>query len=269
VSLCANSFCAVAQAQETPFFEIDVIFPRNETYTPSDDFPIAIAIQNITAVDLLGDDWFAAWEIMPYSDGRIPSGNLYDNGEWEQPSAGDVKNGTYIFVANSNVTAWIGRKFRNERYMLNWIIVAPKYRKRCGILYNVVLGKLMFSVEGPWEKEGLDWPDAGLGTPPDVMQVPECPILGSVVELRGNVSDPTCPSTVDKDTGRPGNPCNVVVDEVTKSSIVSEAASLATPPPTETATPSAAPDDDSAAHGTLVPGFAVLAAAGMFGMALF
>lgn len=250
-----------AAAQEPPLLEVDVIFPRNETYKPSDTFPIALAIQNMTAVRSLGNFSFA-WDVMPYSEGRIPSGLYYDDGQFALPGPGD-DNDTFIFVANSNVSAWIDRKHDlGDRFALQWHLVWLDLEERCG--HRHVFGHILFGVEAPWEsKPGVgDGPDVANGVAPDVMDVPECPMLGSVVEIRPNATEPSCPSVVDEDTGREGTPCAVKVDKAVKSSIASQAASLATPPPTPTPTPT---PTKNAARGVSPPVQTALAAACVLG----
>src|SRR5690606_5751038 len=120
-TLLAAAVClhpSTAAAQEPPHFEVDVIFPLNQTYTASDIFPIALAIQNLTAVRTLGN-FSLWWDFMPYSKGRIPGGIYYDQGYFD---LGDLKEDdeTYIAVANSNVTDWIHLKDRGEKYALQW-----------------------------------------------------------------------------------------------------------------------------------------------------
>ena len=72
------------------------------------------------------------------------------------------------------------------------------------------------------------------GKTPDTLYVPECPALGTVVELRPNITTPTCPLMMDRDSGRQGNPCAVKVDKAVASSIWSHVSNLATVPPTTT-----------------------------------
>jgi hypothetical protein len=263
--VAASSPGAVAQ-QTVPHFELDMIFPRNETYTPSDIFPIAFALQNLTAVRSLGAVNIS-WDIMPFAQGWIPGGLVYDQGQFAvlPPEVTDANNDTFIFVANSNVTAWIHKKNRGDRFAVNWHVNWPEYQLRCGNVGTDVFGHILFGVEGAWEREdggSTGWDDAGQGVAPDVMALPECPVLGAVVEIRPNATNSSCPVVIDENTGREADPCRVVVDEAVASSIASQAASLATPPPATTTTRSASATPTNAAPSAPNPALhSVLAAA--------
>lgn len=216
-------------AQEPPHFEIDVIFPRNETYKPSSAFPIAIAVQNLTAIGVIGN-FTLSWEIMPYTNGDIPSGLEYGRGDFVLPNKAQ---GVTIFVDTNNVTDWIHLKRRGERYRLQWSVDWDGLLVRCGYEQSVVFGGIMFGIEAEWDS-GVGGEDAGKGKVPDILQVPECPVLGSVVAIRPNITTPTCPLVMDGDSGRQGNPCAVKVDKTVARSISSHVSSLATAPPTTT-----------------------------------
>lgn len=53
---------------EVQHFEIDNVFPRKETYKPSEVFPIVFAIQNMTAMSSIGQ-FTLFWGIMPFREG--------------------------------------------------------------------------------------------------------------------------------------------------------------------------------------------------------
>ena len=222
-------------AQETKHLEIDVIFPRNETYKAVADFPVALAIQNATALGALGN-YTLSWIIMPYTDGVIASGLSYGGGKWVVPA--EAKE-PVIFVGTSNVTAWIKRKKRGDRYMLGWSVVWDGVVERCGFENTFISGGLMFGVEGAFESDpfAYGWEDAGKGKTPDILQVPECPALGAVADITpsATTSPASCPTVVG-DTGRKGNPCAVKVDKAMASSISSQVSVLAKPTPTPTPT---------------------------------
>lgn len=224
-----------AVVQETKHLEIDVIFPRNETYKPTADFPIALAIQNATAIGVLGN-YTLSWVITPYTQGLIPTGQAYGDGKFVVP---DEASGPVILVGTSNVTAWIRRKMRGDRYMLRWSVVWDGLVERCGYNTSIITGGLMFGIEADWESEpgAYGAEDAGKGKAPDIMQVPECPVVGAVVDITpsATTSSTSCPTVVGN-TGRQGNPCAVKVDRAVASSISSQVASLAKPTPTSTRT---------------------------------
>jgi hypothetical protein len=49
--------------------EVDIVFPRNETYKAADAFPIVFAVQNLTALTSLGK-YRLAWGITSFTDGE-------------------------------------------------------------------------------------------------------------------------------------------------------------------------------------------------------
>ncbi|SPO05501.1 uncharacterized protein DNG_08188 [Cephalotrichum gorgonifer] len=214
------------QEQQHPYFELDVIFPRNETYTASSTFPIAFAIQNLTAARLLGDFRFS-WEIISRSeDSSDPIDVVVDQGSIDGPTPeGEGEDETFIYIGNTNATGWIKQKRLLDSYALMWHIQWTDIEEPCGP--SVSHGNIMFSIESPLEKDGMNRPQAGSGIAPDVTAVPECPILGSVVEIRLDEANPSCPAVLGEPTGRGGSPCAVVVDKALASSIAREAADLA------------------------------------------
>lgn len=247
-----------AAAQEVPHFELDVIFPRNETYLPAETFPIAVAIQNLTALRTLGD-FEVAWDIMPYANGLVPGGITYDMGVFEMLEDGG--DGTSIFVGNSNVTGWIDEKRqRGEQYGLNWHVVWRRLKERCGIENTNVFGHIIFDVQTEWERRETR-EKVELGLTPDVKEAPECPVFGTVVEIRPPVGNSSCETVVDGDTGREGEPCAVRVDRELASSIESWAASIATSTPSPTSLDSdegegegeGEDDEEDAAPGAIAP----------------
>lgn len=218
-------------------FEIDVIFPRNETYRPAGVFPISLAVQRYTSLRAAGN-FSLSWHIMPYSYGRIPGGITWDEGDFETNISPD-DNDTVIFVANTNVTEWIHQKDHDDRFRLQWHLEWD-FRNECDSKGSYVFGGIMFSIETEWEAKKSPGGE-GIGKRPDVLDVPECPVLGSVVLLQ-NTTD-ICSWVVDMGNNTAdGTPCAVTVDEVLASSISSQAASSATSAFLATASPTQEPE---------------------------
>lgn len=205
-----------AAVDSDPSFEIDVVFPRNETYTLTDVLPIAVAIQNMTALRSLGDDYEFIWTIMPYGHGVTPGGISYDQGEFPHPDEDEIgEDDNHVFVAYTNASEWIKRKKFGEQYALKFYVFWPGYEKRCGREeHSSVAGHIMFSVEAPWETTHREmWPEDGPKVyKPQVKDVPKCPEFGAVVEIRAEAGNSSCPSVVDEETGREKDPCGMVVD---------------------------------------------------------
>ena len=260
--LSTNNYMHGAAGREVPHFEVDVIFPRNETYLSDDTFPIAVAIRNLTAVRLLGD-FEIIWGIMPYSHGYVPGGITYDLGNFtDSDPLEDNNSDTVILIDNTNATDWITRKQVHESYMLQLYLHWPEHESRCGFDAGIFKEPLMFSVEVLRRWKGPCYNESEAGVEPNAMEAPECPVLSGVASIRPNTTDPSCP-TVDKNPSIEGDPCALVVDEAKKSSIASQAASLATPPSSATPTPTSRESENAArsvgssARTALAAGFAL------------
>ncbi|OAQ59655.1 hypothetical protein VFPPC_03864 [Pochonia chlamydosporia 170] len=244
LALAATSSLVLAGQLNQTYVEIDVIFPRNETYKPADNFPIALVVQNITGLGSIGN-YFIHWAIMPYIEGRIPDIGLRWNADFALPRD-NTGSKPVILVDTLNVTEWIHTKARGERYMLHWSITWDNraLSVRCGG-NGYVLGGIMFGLEAKWEKDynaTVGWIDGGKGIEPDILQVPEYPALGQPINITPSTTATSCPTLTytgprrEEEVGRQGDPCAVKVDKSVASSISSHAASLATArlPPTRT-----------------------------------
>lgn len=213
---------ALPWATANSHFEIDLIFPRNETYKESDVFPIALAVQNYSALSTVGRNYTFMWYIMPYRDGRIPGGITYDIDYFDHDPKPD-ENDTAILVANTNVIEWMQRSNTNNQYMFRWHLTWT-FSTACGIPTHRVGGEVMFDVVTDWD---VEWEGEGPGVEPDVFGVLGCPLLGSVVEL-ANATGESCPVVNDKGNKTDeGTPCAVTVNEALASSVSSLAASSA------------------------------------------
>lgn len=255
-------------AQHLPHFEVDVIFPRNETYLPAEIFPVALAIQNLTAVRTLGE-YKVQWNIMPYSDGVTPGGIGYDGGELELLEDGG--DGASIFVANTNVTGWIGEKDRGARFAMQWHVGWRDIPDDCGYDDTSVSGQLMFGVTA--ERDAKDRTQDANGTEPDVKKAPECPAPVSVASIWPRADDTECPMVLDE-LFRQDQPCKVKVDEGLASRIEERAESMLASEAARTAPPpeptyEVDDDDEDAAPGSSPPLMTVVASAGLVGFLAF
>jgi hypothetical protein len=251
-SLWAPALTALAvsaQQQQMPTevhtFEIDNVFPRNETYKPADVFPIVFALQNMTAMTSIGQ-FTLDWHIMPFGEGHRPSGVTGDHGTFQlsgsyllPPNNTAPSDGTTYLVAYTNTTEWIGDIHDADyRFMLQWFLGWPDFEDRCDRDTSSTLaglpneGSVMFNIQRTWGENGR-WK----GPIHDALVTTACPELGTVVEIAPNATVPECPA-VQKHLEREGNPCGAKPDEAAVSSIMSHASSLAVPTSTSTTAPS-------------------------------
>lgn len=208
---------ASATAQVTnPNFEVDIIYPRNETYALSDALPIALAIQNSTAADSLGD-WIINWGILILKDGRTNRGGIRDSGAVTRKSTVDM--GDYaLLVHYTDATRWMDKREPGAVYELQWNLDWPDLSHECGWYGSPVHGRIQFSLEAPGDEER-----SGLGIEPDVANAGKCPVLSTVVEIRPNPANETCPDILNnQENGIEGTPCEVVVDDELAEKITSE-----------------------------------------------
>ncbi len=222
---------STTQAATTQQAEVDIVLPRNTTYKPAEVFPIVLAIQNLTALQALDPRLIAFWDIMPFSNGLIPGGITYDSGIFTLPNttitADNNHNNTTFLVATTNTSTWLSRKYRDERFALQWYVRLPGL-ETCGG-DNVVYGEVMFNVESVW---GGDSSSSWHGEIHDVLgDVPACPALGGVVQVGPGRKNATCTGTAVELLAPAatvtGRTCAVTVGPAVVSSFASAASSLA------------------------------------------
>ena len=216
---------ALATEQSSTHFELDLIFPRNETYLASDAFPIAFALQNATAADSLGD-FIINWGITGLEDGHVNRGRTMDSGAVAKRGVIDRGNYTAV-VTYTDAAEWVEFKRPGDVFSLKWYLSWPDRGDECegepswdG--RSQITGEILFSVETEEEHER----SGSKAVEPDVAGGEKCPVMGSAVEIRPNSANSTCPQVL---TGMEATPCMVVVDDEFAESIESEVAKLAAP----------------------------------------
>ena len=240
--LATLGLAAAAEVVTTPRqFEVDIVFPHNNTYKPAETMPIVLAIQNASIAASLGS-FLVFWDIWQVQGGQYnaTASSSVDFGNFEV-FANETSAGTTEFLVSfTNVTHWIryGRPIPpaikytpgpHDRYMLQWSIVWRGLFGTCTKFESLVAadlpteGAVMFNIQTEWGQEGSDWQ----GEIHDVQEAfPECPEFGGLVQIgpRPNAEKPACPGLEILET-RQGNPCAVKVDEAAASSISSRVSS--------------------------------------------
>lgn len=241
-SLALTTIAQQSQSDDIPSFEVDVIFPRNETYKETDHLPIAFVFQNmatlLAAPKIMGDPSIS-WSIMPFGDGTSPSGLHVADGDFIIPADAAKQNHT-IFVTYTNVAGWWeyytgtpGYKpsQMDFRYQLRWHVRWHAHQQntdgKCGGTGGTTSGHIFFNLERPENPETV-------GKIADIMQAPECPAFSGSVQILPNPTMPDCPiiERWSEPVEGKGNPCAVKVDKALLSSVSSEASRLAIPPAT-------------------------------------
>lgn len=120
------------------------------------------------------------WDVMPYGEGVRPGGIYYDKGTLRVSNDTDLES-NYL-IATTNVTEWIRRSSRDDRFMPQWSFSFDS----CG---DDVLTRehLMFNIA---TEEVITYEPGEIHR---VMDVPGCPELGAIIQLRDNATASQCP----------------------------------------------------------------------------
>ena len=245
-----------AAAQEAPHFEMDVIFPRNETYKATDFFPVAIVLQNTTAPRLLGN-YTVPYKIVGIKHHHEPRETYYfpmiesEMQAVEGVGGGDGDDDFAIYVANTNATDWIQKREWGMTYELQVHTYWDDYSDRCGRHVHYQTITVPFAINDSYSRNEYTGPTVD----PDVMAVPKCPAFPAMVEMRPNATDESCSWPDDENSTIPVDPCAVVVDDKMKRLLLDKASSM--PAPSETPefdpsifdTPSDHEEEEDAATG--------------------
>jgi hypothetical protein len=230
------ALAAAVEVVTTPRqFEVDIVFPHNETYKPADIMPIVLAIQNPSSARSIGS-FSVFWRII-----QLPGGQLnltlpvtVDYGDIQVSSNDVTPADTALFIVDfTNVTDWIqyGRPIPpatkytpavDDRYLLQWSIVWTSLFPTCAKFDSLVAadlpadGALTFNIQTDWEGEIHDVQEG----------IPECPEFGALVQIGPppNATKPTCPGFEILES-REGSPCGVKIDEAAASNISSRVSS--------------------------------------------
>jgi hypothetical protein len=219
-------FAGVASAQNAvPFptnVEIDVIFPRNDTYSPVDVFPVVFAIQGATAAWDFG--FHFDWDIN-YADGYANNG-LVSSG-YASGGAGLIDHerppSDPFIVANKTVV--FCNACGEHVFKLTWEFGFYTNCTQQGSTFEIesrrfnVRDSLYFTI-----KKGAKLPD--------ITEPGSCPQLGSVLGLAGNSSS-GCVHI--GDSGIAANPCAIKVDQAFAASVTAGVGTTAPGLPSKTA----------------------------------
>jgi hypothetical protein len=224
-------------------FEVDIVFPHNETYKPADTMPIVLAIQNASVAGSLGG-FSVFWRISRLYGGQFNSTSsgtaTVDTGDFQVFGNETSANTALFLVGFTNVTSWIHNGVPippateytpavDDRFMLRWSIVWTSLFGTCTKFESLVSadppadGALTFNIQTLWGEEGAGWH----GEIHDVQEaIPECPEFGGLVQIGPppNATKPACPGLEILES-RQGSPCSVKVDQAAASSISSRVAS--------------------------------------------
>ena len=201
-------FAGYAFAQNTVTFpsnvEIDIIYPRNDTYDHAEVFPIIFAIQGAKAA--WDFQFHFDWSIN-YADGYASNG-LVSYGRAENVYEGVSAPSDPFIVANRTISLF--KSSGDHKYKLSW-----KY----GFYTNCTTDQTGFTIESrAWNAQGsIIFTIQSGAKKADITEPGPCPLLGGVVGMQGNSSS-GCVHL--GDSGISANPCAVTVNAAMASSII-------------------------------------------------
>jgi len=237
----------ITTSKTTPLnVEIDVIFPRNDTYAHADAFPVIFAIQNNAPALRLGN-YVLSWLIRPYSSAGNESWIEYMKYETNSPAYNPPLAQDPLLVINQTTTLAKSINPANRAYELVWNF---SWYVRCQANGNqwdvnstqpMVTDRLIFTIQ-----EGTTKPEITAGS--------QCPELGSLIGVAQNLSHPGdfgvndyCP--VLGDTGFEANPCAAKVDAAIAKTISSVLGTMPTPTRSTTSMSSGASPTSTPSNG--------------------
>ncbi|KAK6540920.1 hypothetical protein TWF694_008304 [Orbilia ellipsospora] len=187
--------------------EVDVIFPRNDTYSPADNFPIVLAVQNAALAYDFG--FQVLWEVRNLSKSG-PSTNLVDfesilHSNALEPKVPAPSSTFFILNSTTEFEDFLGEAY--GIYQLNWFFALDENCTRDGIFIDHEIGNalagggLIFTIAD--DGKAVDFTDGG-----------PCPPTGGAVGIQSNISG--C-AHIDN-TGVVAKPCNIVLNEQLASS---------------------------------------------------
>src|SRR3569833_2284650 len=217
--------------------EIDLSFPRNDTYDHAKVFPIVFALQGAAAAWNFG--FHFQWRLS-YADGFASNG-LDDFATLSSSSLGSELPPSDPFIL-ANRTVVLSESNGEHKYTLAW---------EFGFYANCSLDGSTFRTEGrPSNTAGnITFTTKKGAKAPDIAEPGACPMLGSLLGIQSNITG--CPHI--GDSGKSANPCAITVDAAMASS-VSAAISATQSLPGSTTSSSTAGGTGSTASATNKPG---------------
>ncbi|KAL2194005.1 hypothetical protein P885DRAFT_44176 [Corynascus similis CBS 632.67] len=124
-TFATTALVATATAQQTEptenQFEIDIVFPRNETYREAELFPIVYAIQNMTSIRETNAVFRLSWFIGQLNTFE-PGEQISDSGYFKI-STGEVDENPSLLVHGNNATRWFESPMYNPENRNKWVFL--------------------------------------------------------------------------------------------------------------------------------------------------
>lgn len=223
-----------------PVIEVDVIFPRNETYQETEILPLAINVQRLNEARNIGELRFS-WHVDIYdTSNTFNVYNWLDSGLFVAANTtGDDGN---IQIAYTNMTSWID-KLNTTSHLVFGVTAIWNFTYMCDHPADggLTMTEIIFRVESDVQR-GFQPDNSSI--PADIAQAPACPEFAAVMsdfpgsstyEGYAYVSHSTiteyttCTTLFDVEwESSLGTPCASTMAEATLSSLGSIASSLAT-----------------------------------------
>ncbi|KAL4781112.1 hypothetical protein BJX76DRAFT_24534 [Aspergillus varians] len=193
------ALCSLLAAAEIPYdadIEVDVLFPRNETYNNLTTFPVVLAIQDVKSAYRF--EWEIGWKLY----NATPNASAYDYQSGYGSHSGPLINDFQWYFDDVAVVPMLGYNFTKLKpgpYRLEWEYYTTPCTKQPPntIVYNIrrviASGTHFFSVVD--DRSGLDFD----------IPLDECPLFGDLWSVQKSTST-YCPFLRDSKSGE-NDPC--------------------------------------------------------------
>ncbi|CAG8952713.1 hypothetical protein HYFRA_00008957 [Hymenoscyphus fraxineus] len=191
---------ATAMAQQLPStVELDIIFPRNETYQRQSSFPIIFAIQNAATAIPYG--FWVQWTLQDLDHQNNTATHTLDHDTWQNTNL--TASGAYLLATNTPEI----QSSTAKKWSFNW---SMGFHQNCTAGHAIVSSSPM-SASGYEISGSMVFTVSAIGNTPDFL-TSRCPEFGGAIGIKENLTTTrgeACPVLEEEPKG---NPCGFLVD---------------------------------------------------------
>lgn len=200
---------AIVAAQNLPTtVELDIVFPQNDTYQRTSDFPIVFAVQNAATAVPYG--FWIQWALTDLDHQNSTVLRKLDQDTWKNASL--TGSGAYLLATNSPAIA----NSKATKWSLDW---SMGFHQNCTAGHQIVspspLGTNGYEISG-----SMVFTTSAIGKTLDFLTTRPCPVLGGAIGIKSNLTTTrgeACPVLEEKEPQ--GNPCAFIIDATIANNI--------------------------------------------------